>query len=44
MKQAGFFKDDALVVAETTIKFWTDENSQHGIEIRMSDFTEMNND
>lgn len=44
MKQAGYFKDDALVVAETTIKFWTDENSQHGIEIRMSDFTEMNYD
>lgn len=44
MKKAGFFKDDALVAVELTSKFWVDENQPHGIEIRMSDFTDLNND
>ena len=37
MKRAGYFVDDALVVVETTMKFWVDESEPHGIDIYMSD-------
>ena len=39
MKQAGFFKDDALIAIELTSKFWVDDDQQHGIEVCMKDFS-----
>jgi Holliday junction resolvase RusA-like endonuclease len=39
MKKAGFFVDDALVAIELISKFWVDDDSPHGIEICMKDFS-----
>ena len=42
MTRCGFWKDDALVVAESCVKWWVDENEPHGVFILIEDYSDFN--
>lgn len=42
MTRCGFWTDDALVVAESCVKWWVGENDPHGVFIMIEDYSGFN--
>lgn len=42
MTRCGFWTDDALVVAECSVKWWVDKGLPHGVYILIEDFSKFN--
>ena len=42
MTRCGFWKDDALVVAESCVKWWVGDDDPHGVYIKIEDFSKFN--